>query len=686
MKTSDFTKRPNSNSLNETLNKRFGEKLDIKNYTSEQLQKAASLIESKLAAYSKSKFNETLENEEFHRLKMMHDVIKAALTERAKSKDQQKAAGAAIAAKRGEAPKSKLKGASKEMCKMPEKELKKFAGTKHKGLPKKVSEGIIGTALKGAAGAGLGYVATGSPLGALAGGYLGSQIEEGKLDEVSELAWENARSYVRSMKRGMLEQSKHYKEACRNWGGKIWHDDIGECWMSHSGINEGQPFRVVGMDIGGKETDEAVDFATMASGLGNSIKDLGAKAGSSLATALNPVASPDTAASIASRGAKIGANAALPVAAGLGGVAAGSMMGGSDKDESITDEDLATTLQGWGSDAARSVATGAAKLAPNLARKVAGDPSAFGFEPTDADIASGFGDTAAEFGKKAAIPVALGGAGLAGLAAGSMMNRKKDDDTDEGIVSGVKKIYKTGKQALGGTVGALGGHQVGKFVGGLAGKPELGGLAGAGLGALAGVDAVDEEMLSKKDYDGDGEIESPDDEWKGSRDKAIKKAIAMKESIYRMLREGEEGKAEIIMAVKNMVDKFTGWSEDIAQMQAQTAMEMADSIRDEMGSDMAEQFTAAVQPALASAFENVKSARETLSNTVGTLTGEAPTPMGAPAGAGMDPMAGMGGMEMPPADEEEPVELSPDEPPPEGRAKRESIERTLRVTRILAGR
>jgi hypothetical protein len=50
------------------------------------------------------------------------DVTEAKLTEKAKSKSQQQAAGAALAAKRGDAPKSKLKGASKEMSKMPAKE------------------------------------------------------------------------------------------------------------------------------------------------------------------------------------------------------------------------------------------------------------------------------------------------------------------------------------------------------------------------------------------------------------------------------------------------------------------------------------------------------------------------------------------------------------------------------------
>jgi hypothetical protein len=58
----------------------------------------------------------------------------------AKSAAQQKAAGAALAAKRGEIPVSKLKGASKSMYEsMTEKELDEFASTKRKGKPEHVS-------------------------------------------------------------------------------------------------------------------------------------------------------------------------------------------------------------------------------------------------------------------------------------------------------------------------------------------------------------------------------------------------------------------------------------------------------------------------------------------------------------------------------------------------------------------
>jgi len=59
----------------------------------------------------------------------------------AKSAAQQKAAGAALSAKRGDTPKSKLKGASKSMMEsMSEKQLEEFAHTKRKGKPEHVAK------------------------------------------------------------------------------------------------------------------------------------------------------------------------------------------------------------------------------------------------------------------------------------------------------------------------------------------------------------------------------------------------------------------------------------------------------------------------------------------------------------------------------------------------------------------
>ena len=59
----------------------------------------------------------------------------------AKSKAQQKAAGAALSAKRGETETSELQGASKDMYdSMSEKQLEEFAHTRRKDLPEKKSQ------------------------------------------------------------------------------------------------------------------------------------------------------------------------------------------------------------------------------------------------------------------------------------------------------------------------------------------------------------------------------------------------------------------------------------------------------------------------------------------------------------------------------------------------------------------
>ena len=59
----------------------------------------------------------------------------------AKSKSQQKAAGAALSAKRGDTKKSDLKGPSKSMVgSMSEAELERMASSKRKGKPEHASK------------------------------------------------------------------------------------------------------------------------------------------------------------------------------------------------------------------------------------------------------------------------------------------------------------------------------------------------------------------------------------------------------------------------------------------------------------------------------------------------------------------------------------------------------------------
>src|SRR6056300_470164 len=112
---------------------------------------------------------------------------------------------------------------------------------------------------------------------------------------------------------------------------------------------------------------------------------------------------------------------------------------------------------------------------------------------------------------------------------------------------------------------------------------------------------------------------------------------AIDEAVERV-NEGEEDKAELVMAAKDMVDRVTGWMEDTAEMQTESMLELADAIRDEMGSEQSESFTATVKPALEAMYAAMETTRVTLTQGVGMLTGEA-----EPADAmGADPAADPG--------------------------------------------
>ena len=102
------------------------------------------------------------------------------MAEKAVSKAQRAAAGIAYAAKKGDIPKSELRGASKEMAQMATGELKKFAKTKEKGLPeKKKEESVEETTVAGS-------VATApaeSSKGKKGGMQFGKGVYESKLEE-----------------------------------------------------------------------------------------------------------------------------------------------------------------------------------------------------------------------------------------------------------------------------------------------------------------------------------------------------------------------------------------------------------------------------------------------------------------------------------------------------------------------
>jgi len=103
-------------------------------------------------------------------------------------------------------------------------------------------------------------------------------------------------------------------------------------------------------------------------------------------------------------------------------------------------------------------------------------------------------------------------------------------------------------------------------------------------------------------------------------------------------KEGVEEQSELILAAKDMMDKVTGYLEDLASMKTEGMLELADRIRDEMGADKADAFMQKIQPAIEQAEATLTTTRQELDNGVRILTGEevASEPMGADDTMDMD--------------------------------------------------
>ena len=142
-----------------------------------------------------------------------------------------------------------------------------------------------------------------------------------------------------------------------------------------------------------------------------------------------------------------------------------------------------------------------------------------------------------------------------------------------------------------------------------------------------------------------------------------------------LITEGEEEKAELIMASKDMVDRITGWLEDVAAMKSEAMLDLLDSIRDEMGSDISGSFEQAVRPALDEIYTVLETNRQNLAKAVSILTGSEP-----PATIGAAP-APAGGEALPPAEGEAEAEIPAEAA---GREMRESVQYSRRLAQMLS--
>ena len=153
-----------------------------------------------------------------------------------------------------------------------------------------------------------------------------------------------------------------------------------------------------------------------------------------------------------------------------------------------------------------------------------------------------------------------------------------------------------------------------------------------------------------------------------------------------LLCEGEELKAEIIIATKDMVDRITGWLEDVAAMKAEQFLELVDSIKAEFGNNTAQQYQDIIRSSLETLYSTLENSRQEINQGLMIVSGGETEIIGSPApgGAPGDEMGVPGGA---PGGEMGALgsELAP---PPGGtaasdRAKRESIDYSRRLSLLL---
>jgi len=210
-------------------------------------------------------------------------------------------------------------------------------------------------------------------------------------------------------------------------------------------------------------------------------------------------------------------------------------------------------------------------------------------------------------------------------------------------------------------------------------------------GGNMGNSILDKATAPIKDKLSKGQALSPDERTAASKLMAMKK---MPKGTGTMMgvKEGVEEQSELILAAKDMMDKVTGYLEDLASMKTEGALELVDRIRDEMGAEKADAFLNKIQPAIEQAEAVLTTTRQELDNGVRILTGEevASDPMGADDTMDMDDTdAGLDDLEAPETDEFGASDAEAGGSDPEGRETRESkevFETSNRLYSKLAGK
>jgi hypothetical protein len=121
----------------------------------------------------------------------------------------------------------------------------------------------------------------------------------------------------------------------------------------------------------------------------------------------------------------------------------------------------------------------------------------------------------------------------------------------------------------------------------------------------------------------------------------VREGLARWVEEHRQINESEMGKSEAILAAKDMVDSIQDMIEDVSKMQNEQMPALIDTIRDQIGSEQADQFKSQVGSVLGNILQQLTGAREQADSAARGLAGEGTPDMGMPGmGAMGAPMPG----------------------------------------------
>jgi hypothetical protein len=163
-------------------------------------------------------------------------------------------------------------------------------------------------------------------------------------------------------------------------------------------------------------------------------------------------------------------------------------------------------------------------------------------------------------------------------------------------------------------------------------------------GTMGGAAASDPKAKMVMDKVARGQTLTPDEQ------KTANKIALMKEQGRSMVREQSEiQQAQVVLAAQDMIDRIQGMLEDISEMQFKDLPALANSIKNDMGTEQATQFQTSASAALTQLLTAVQAGKTELEGAQGVLTGQAPMVPGADQSAelpGAEPGADLGADDM----------------------------------------